>query len=211
MKTDATTAVYASAQEYRSAGEIIGGLVALKVLSEELFVILPGELIRTRSSDVRVSETGIVVQGRDVIPFAGTTTWEGYSGNACVNFTITAGDREREGIIAPATRPADMDVGREITRFFRSCDQGDHFHVYDLDGRVPDGDDTPESKLFIRADAPGKSGYDDGDAMVVLGNRLPLAEMTWAEIDEDGDGNRYLHLVMTDGRYRRICAGEFDR
>jgi len=209
--TDAASAVYASGQEYRSIGEIIGGLVALKALSEELFVVLPGELIRARSSEVRICETGVVVQGRDVVPFAGTTTWDGRHGNGCVNFTIAEGSRHREGIIAPATRPKGMDVGREVTAFFRSCDSHDQFWLYDIDGHVCDGDEHRDRKMVMMTDVPGKEAYDDGDAMIVLGNRLVLAEMTWAEMDTDGDGNRYLHVVMDDGRYRRVCAGEFDR
>ena len=205
---NATMLVYASGQQYRSVGEIIGGLVSLKTMSEELFVILPGEFVRARSSEVRVSDTGIVVQGRDMIPFEGTTCWERHHGNACVNFTLGGGD---EGIIAPAVRPAGMDVAGEVSNFFRNASREDDIFLADLGEHLADGEECPGHKMAVLRSAPDKEGYDDDDVLVVNGNRFPLVDITWAEMDQDGDGNRYLHLVLADGRYRRVSAGDFSR
>jgi len=205
---NATMLVYASGQQYRSIGEIVGGLVCLKTMSEELFVILPGESVRARSSEVRVSDTGIVVQGRDMIPFEGTTSWERHHGNACVNFTLAGGD---EGIIAPAVRPVGMDVAGEVSSFFRNASQDDDIFLMDLGSYIADGTECPDHKMAVLRSAADKEVYDDEDVLIVNGNRIPLADITWAEMDKDGDGNRHLHLVLADGRYRRVSAGDFSR
>lgn len=205
---DPTIQIQSTARDYRGVGLVIGGLVALKAMSAELLVLLPKETIRVRSADLRVTDAGIGTDDRLLVPFAGTDVWDRHYEGPCVNFTM---DGVGECLIAPATRPAGMDVGAEVKRFFDRCSQDDDFFLYDLDGCLPNGPEQPEDKMVVMRSAPDKDVVDDGDAIIVLGSRLPVADMTWAEMDSDGDGNYYLHVVMSDGRYRRVCAGDFSR
>lgn len=207
---DAAHEIYAAGQRCRSIGPIIGGLVALKSMTEEVFVFLPGETLRAVSAEVTVTETGIAAAGRLIVPFDGAGPWDRYGGpdGTCVSFTLGDGT---DGLIAPATRPADMDVGRAVKRFFDDCCSDDDVFLQDVSSHLPDGDDRPEERMLVMRKAANPDRYGDDDVLIVRGHRLPLAGMTWADSETDGDGNRHLHVVMADGRYLRVGAGDFSR
>lgn len=204
----ATSRLYDEARAYSGVGTIIGGLVAIKTMAKDLFVIMPQELIRVGSSDIRATEEGIVIGDRVVIPYAGTDVWDRQYDGTCVNLTM---DGIGECLIAPATRPEGMTPGNEVKLFFDRCSQEDNIFLQDLDTYVPDGPDSPREKMLLMRSERDKAAVDDDDVLIVLGNRLPIGEMTWAEMDSDDDGNYYLHVVMSDGRYRRVSAGDFSR
>jgi len=207
---DAAHEIYAAGQRCRSIGPLIGGVVALKSMADELFVFLPGETLKVASGDVNVTEAGIDAAGRLVVPFDGAGPWDKYGGpdGTCVSFTLGDGP---DGLIAPATRPADMDPGLAVKRFFEDCSQDDDVFLQDIGAYVPDGDDRPEERLYVMRRSAHYDRYGDDDVLIVRGHRLPLVDMTWAESETDGSGNRHLHLVMADGRYLRVGAGDFSR
>lgn len=207
---DAAYAIYAAGQRYRSIGPLIGGVMVLRTMADALFVFLPGETLTVASADIVVTETGIMADGRLVLPFDGAGPWDRYGGpdGTCVSFTLDGGT---DGLIAPATRPADMDPGLAVKRFFEECSQDDDVFLQDIGAYVPDGDDRPEERMVVLRKSAHYDRYCDDDILIVRGHRLPIAGMAWAEFETDGDGNRHLHVVMADGRYRRIGAGDFSR
>lgn len=208
--TDAAYEIYAAGLRYRSIGTLIGGLVALKSLADELFVFLPAETLRIASADMTLTEAGIVGAGRMIVPFDGARPWERYGGpdGTSVSFTLSDGT---DGLIAPATRPDGMDVGRIVKLFVDECRSDDQIFLQDVAGYVPSSSDHPDERLNATWRSGDAERYGDDDVLTVLGNRIPLGGMTWAESETDSDGNRHLHVVMADGRYRRIGAGDFSR
>ena len=205
---DASSRIYATSMSFRAVGEIIGALAALKRMSKDVFIITPGKSVRTPSCNLTIDDWSIMAGGMPVVPFEGTTTWETDAGSTCVNFTLMDGS---DGLIAPAERPAGMDITKEIKVFFQNIYNDDDVFFYDIEKSIPPEDDYEGDKVSMRAGPAGGANFSDDDLLIVMGHEIQLGSIVWAERTADGDGNRYLHLVTDDGRYLRVCVGDFSR
>ena len=120
----------------------------------------------------------------------------------------------KEAIIAPATAPDDDIFVKEVS-FLLSRDwyETDDVYLHSLDGYV--GQDTdPEVSLQrpkeMLPDNPDPVLIPD-DQLIIRGEVMRLGDISWMERESDGDGNRYGHIIMKDGRYRCICFGDLSR
>jgi len=196
-------------------GPVIAGIGMLAARYEELWLIVEGHgPDRIKSTDIGFSLGGITVGGRLLVPFCDVKAWERDAGEAGVAFEMSG----REAVIAPATPPADGHFGPEVMKFLTNDRYSDDIiYLSSLDGPCGDRDGCAERQeedvylLRTPGQDPSAETSLPTDILRVLGEDFTIGEITWAEREDDGDGNRYLNLVMSDGRYRRIAAGDLGR
>lgn len=209
---DKTTNLWNAHLQNEGIGHLIRGVSLLAADGHEnLWLIVEGEEPkRFTPSQVAISLKGLDIAGTafgyDVI-----TPWNGYVDGPCVSFRI--GDKE--AVIAPADAATHDEFLVEIDRLLSNdWHDGDDVYLSDLDGSVGTGPMDGKDVGLWRADgvvAPEGTRFLPDDVLIVLGERMRLGDMSWVERDQDGDGNRYAYIVMTDGRYRRICFGDLSR
>lgn len=176
-------------------GRLIAGLAVLREACGEVLLIVEGEDAQRIATDgLGVSFRSITRNDRPLVPFEGLEEWWNRSGSPCVAFA-TGG---RQALFAPAKALDAEDIATTVRRF--------------ADGWSPGSEIVYLSDLDRSLGASGEDGLEVvDDVLHVLGAELPIADMAWAEAEGDGDGNDYLHIVMTDGRYRRVALGDLGR
>ena len=181
-------------REGEPVGRLIAGLAVLRETCREIVLIVEGEEpLRIATDALGVSFGSITLHGRPLIPFDRLSGWDRPSGSPCIAFSVDG----RDAIIAPGRALDARDIARTVERFAGDRGPGsDTVYVNGLDW------------------AGGRAGREltlaDG-VLTALGEALPVADMAWADAEADGDGNDHLHVVMADGRYRRIAVGDLGR
>lgn len=194
-------------------GRVIAGVGVLATRYEELWLIVEGQSPdRVRSADIGLSLGGITICGRLLVPFCDVKAWERDCGEPCIAFEMSG----KEAIVAPATAPDDDQFVTEIQRFIENdWYTEDTVYLSSLDGPAGSRPAAAAEGYVIDMVRPehlpaGRPLIGE-DTLRVLGEEMRLGDITWAERETDGDGNRYLHIVMADGRYRRVSAGDLSR
>lgn len=209
---DKITNLWCAHREAEAVGNMIRGISLLVADGHEnLWLIVEGqEPKRFTPAQVAISLNGIDIADTTV-GYDAITPWDRYVDGPCVNFRI--GDKE--AVIAPADAATHDEFLVEVDRLLsKDWYDGDDVYLSDLDGDVGTGPMDGKDVGLWRADgvvAPEGVRLLPDDVLIVLGERMRLGDMSWVERDQDGDGNRYAHIVMTDGRYRRVCFGDLSR
>lgn len=209
---DKITNLWSSGRENEAIGHLIRGVSLLAADGHEnLWLIVEGEEPkRFTPAEVGISLKGVDIAGT-ILGYDGLTPWDGYVDGPCVSFRI--GDKD--ALIAPADAASHNEFLTEIDRLLSNdWYNGDDVYLSDLDGSVGTGPMDGKDVGLWRDDsvnAPDDIRFLPDDVLIVLGERMRLGDMSWVERDQDGDGNRYAHVVMNDGRYRRICFGDLSR
>lgn len=211
---DIVLALWKAQNSSSAVGKVITGLGVLCTRYDELWLIVEGQgADRVKASDIGISLGGIIIGGRLLVPFCDVKPLERDSGEPCVSFEMSG----KEAMFAPAMAPDDDRYIKEVDFLLnRDWYDGDHVYIHDLDGscarrsEMKDGED--EVVLLRRSDLEiPEKGLLPTDILRILGEDMRLGEITWMERENDGDGNRYGHIVMMDGRYRRIAFGDLGR
>lgn len=212
--TDIVGALWTAQNDADALGRVLRGLGALAAHSDQLWLIVEGHAPRrVATKDIGLTLNCITIAGQTLAALVDIRGMDRSSGEPCVSFEIAG----KEAMFAPAEPPADDQFVIEAGRFLDSdwCED-DIVYLSSLDG--PLGDRSRSEKLdqlgimVMRHmdNAPG-GPIIGNDILRVLGEDMRLADMTWFERETDGDGNRYAHIVMKDGRYRRISLGDLGR
>lgn len=175
-------------------GRVITGLAVMRETCRKVLLIVEGEDSQMLETDaLGVSFRSITYKDRPLIAFAGLDEWWHSSGSPCIAF-VTQG---KQAVFAPAHALDAPDILQTVTRYVQTWHPDtETVYLSDLNGGLGGGDDA----LSIT----------DG-VLRARGEDLAIDQMTWAEVDLDGDGNSHLHVMLTDGRYRRVSLGDLGR
>jgi len=214
--SDIATAMWSGIRESEALGKLMRGLAVLARTQTELWMIVEGrEPRRFAVSSLGFSLEGMSIDGEMAIPFATVSAYEGRDGEPCICFETDGA----AAIIAPAAPPGTDEFMKDAVAMLRS-DWYDLDTVYlsDLNGslgrhKTPEGESEVQLRrpTAVAQAAPDMDAPHPDDEMVILGEVMRLGDLTWMERDTDGDGNRYGHIVLSDGRYRRVTFGDLSR
>lgn len=210
---DMAAVLWTAQMDTDAIGRVIQGLGVLTTRYEDLWLIVEdSQPDPIKSKDIGINLGGITIGGRLLVPFCNVKRWDLDSGEPCVAFDMAG----KMALFAPATAPEDDQFVREMEFLLtRDWCSSDIIYLSNLDGPCGDRNThgkTPDSEITVLWE-PVREATDlqRTDTVQVLGESLRLDEITWMERETDGDGNRYGHIVMTDGRYRRIALGDLGR
>lgn len=209
---DALTDLWSTHRDAETVGRIVKGLSALAADGHRSFwlIVQGGASRRFGAEEIRITLEGIDLAGT-MLTYGEIEAWGRQIDGPCIHFQISG----KQAIIAPATAAAHDGFRRAVSRFFtEDWYDADNVYLGDLDHGLASGSGDEVRISILRPDEapPAEDGLPAPDeVLVVFDEHLRLGDMTWAELDTDGDGNRHLHLVMSDGRYRRICCGDLSR
>lgn len=210
---DIVSAMWSAQNNTGALGKVIAGLNVLCTRYETLWLIVEGkqpDLVKAK--DVGLSLGGITIGGRLLVPFSNVKPWDLDCGEPCVSFEM-AGEM---AMFAPAQAPDDDRFAKNVERFLSNdWYHGDIVYLSDLAGPVGKREgnkpiDLRRHKSLIDAH-PDMTVRILEDELVVHGEVMVLGDITWFDAEQDGDGNRYAHLVLKDGRYRRLALGDLGR
>lgn len=210
---DYTETLWNAQRNAEAVGKVVTGLGVLCTRSEYLWLIVKDQSPdRIATKDISIGMGGIHIGGRLLVPFINVREYESNHGEPCVAFEMEG----KEAIFAPADAPEDQCFIQVVDRFLKTAwFQDDMVYLSDLNGSV--GSPTKDKPVNVRRHTQYIEAHPDTnvripeDELVVRGEIMTFGEITWAQRDEDGDGNRYLHIVMNDGRYRLISFGDLSR
>lgn len=209
---DVVAALWSAQNDTGALGRVIMGLGVLTTRYEELWMIREGhQPNRVKSKDIGITLGSLTIGGHILAPLCNIKGADRDSGEPCVYFEMVG----QETVFVPATAPDDDRFIKELDRFLSNdWYDSDTIYLSDLDGAVGnrDNDDLvlhrPEA---LRAEHPDAKVLIPEDEIRIFGDTMRLADIVWFERESDGDGNRFGHIFMTDGRYRRISFGDLGR
>lgn len=213
--TDLTNTLWMAQRDAEAVGKVIGGLRVLCAEGRDLWFISEDGAPRwIASGSLGLTLEGITVDDAMMIPFADIKAYERDSGDPCVAFEV----KGKEAMFAPAAANKDNGFIKDVADFLNNdWMEDDDVFLSDLDGSAGSRDRDRGAEIGVRRPENTTKTpvhpvtLDPGDELVVRGEAMRLGSVTWAQRDSDGDGNRFLHVVMDDGRYRRISLGDFGR
>jgi hypothetical protein len=185
-------------------GHVIMGLGLLKKLDELWLIREDHEPLKIKTEDLTLDFEGIKVGEEIYFKFEDMEEWGSYLSQPCVSWEIAY----KKIMFAPAKASDIESVVMEMDSFLEKR-WDDNIYVSDI-ARPLTAIEGHEDKIFATLH-PETNKLGPESKVTIEGHEIVLKEVTWIEDEEDGDSNRFLHVVLENGTYRRICFGDLGR
>lgn len=184
-------------------GDIIRGLGLLRSAGELWLIQENKNPVKLKAEDIMLDFDGIKA-GDAFFDFDSMEELSAFQ-----SYPSVCWESDNEKVLFAPANPSDLDyVISEMNGFIEKW-WADYIYINDLQKSLSSIEDQ-EGKIFVTKD-PSTDQLGPDSEVNFQGHKIILKEVTWIEQDEDGDGNRYLHIVLENGTYRRICFGDLSR